>query len=213
MHKALHPRDDVDRQYVSRNEGGRGLTSIEVGVGVSIKRFKYHIDKHEGGLITAIRNDTDNTMDNAMTTRKLKCEEKQLYGRFKPLINNISHEKTVTWIRKENCMRETEFLLIVSQNIAVRINHIKAKIDKTQQNRKYSLWGDRDETINQMISECSKLAQKEDKTTHDWVGKVIHWEMCKKFRIGHTSKWYMHKPVSVQKMTHSFGTLTYRRIT
>ena len=28
MHKALHPRD-VDRLYISRKEGGRGLTSIE----------------------------------------------------------------------------------------------------------------------------------------------------------------------------------------
>ena len=32
MHKALHPRDDVDRQYVSRKEGGRGLASIEGSV-------------------------------------------------------------------------------------------------------------------------------------------------------------------------------------
>ena len=28
MRKALYPRDDVDRLYVSRKEGGRGLTSI-----------------------------------------------------------------------------------------------------------------------------------------------------------------------------------------
>ena len=34
--------------------------------------------KHEGGLITAIRNDTDNTIDNRMTTRKQKWKEKQL---------------------------------------------------------------------------------------------------------------------------------------
>ena len=31
--------------------------------------------------------------------------------------------------------------------------------------------GDRDETINHIISECSKLAQKEYKTRHDWVDK------------------------------------------
>ena len=30
------------------------------------------------------------------------------------------------------------------------------------------LCGDRDETINHIISECSKLAQKEYKTRHDW---------------------------------------------
>ena len=32
MHKALHPRDDVDRLYVSRKKGGRGLASIETAL-------------------------------------------------------------------------------------------------------------------------------------------------------------------------------------
>ena len=50
--------------------------------------------------------------------------------------------------------------------------------------------------INHIISECCKLAQKEFKTRHDWVGKVIHWELCKK-KFDHTNKWYMHNPESV----------------
>ena len=41
MHKALHPRDDVDRLYVSRKEGGRGLASIEDSVNTSIHRKLY----------------------------------------------------------------------------------------------------------------------------------------------------------------------------
>ena len=48
-----------------------------------------------------------------------------------------------------------------------------------------------------MISECSKLAQKEYKTRYDWVGKMIHWEMCKKFEFDPTNKWVMHNPASV----------------
>ena len=73
MHKALHPRDVVDRQSVSRKEGGRGLTSIEDSVDSSIRQFEDYIQKHEGGLITAIRNDTDNTRDSRMTiSRKQK---------------------------------------------------------------------------------------------------------------------------------------------
>ena len=59
MHKALHLRDDVDRLYVSRKEGGRGLASIENSVDASIQRFEDCIEKHEGGLITATRNDTE----------------------------------------------------------------------------------------------------------------------------------------------------------
>ena len=65
-------------------------------------------------------------------------------------------------------------------NSAIRSNHTKARIDKTQQNNKYRLCGDRDETINHIISESSKLAQKEYEARHDRVGKVIHWDMCKK---------------------------------
>ena len=57
--------------------------------------------------------------------------------------------------------------------------------------------GDRDETINHIISECSKLAQRENKARRDWVGKVIHWEMSKKSKFDHTNKWYMHNPAPV----------------
>ena len=130
MHMAFHPRDNIDRLYVSRKEGGRGLASIEDSIDALIQQLKDYIQKHDGGLITAIRNDTDNMMDNRMTiTRKQKCEGKQLYGRFKWLINNISHDKTWTWLRKGNFKRETESLLIAAQNSIIRTNHIKARID------------------------------------------------------------------------------------
>ena len=42
-------------------------------------RLENYIQKHNGGPFIAIRNDTDNTMDNRMTrTRKQKWEGKQL---------------------------------------------------------------------------------------------------------------------------------------
>ena len=142
---------------------------------IIIQRLKDYIQKHDGGLITAIRNDTDNTMDNRMTiTRKQKWDGKQLYGRFKRLINNISHDKTWTWLRKGNFKRETESFLIAAQNNAIRTNHIKARIDKTQQNSKCRLCGDKDETINHMI-----------------------------IKFDHTNKWYMHNPAPVQKKSHT----------
>ena len=45
MHKALHPRNDGDRLYVSRKEGGRGFTSIENCVDASIQRLEDYIEK------------------------------------------------------------------------------------------------------------------------------------------------------------------------
>ena len=115
----------------------------------------------------------------------------------------LSHDKTWTWLRKGNFKRETKSLLIAAENHAIRTNHIKARIDKTQQNSKCRLCGDIDETINHIISECSKLAQKEYKTRHNWVGKVIYWEMCKKFTFDQTNKWYIHNPATVlENNTH-----------
>ena len=96
-------------------------------------------------------------------------------------------------------LMENESLLIAAQNNTIRTNHIKARIDKMQHNSKCRLCGDRDKTLNHIISECSKLAQKEYKTTYDWVDKEIHWEMCKKIKFDHTNKWYMHNPASVLK--------------
>ena len=76
MHKTLHPRDDGGRLYVPRKEGGRGLASIEDSVDASIQLLEGNIEKHERGLITAIRNNTDNTIDDRMpTTRKQKWEK------------------------------------------------------------------------------------------------------------------------------------------
>ena len=101
MHRDLNPRDNVYRLYVSRKEEERRLASTEYSVDASMQPLEDYIQKHDGGLITAIRIDTDNTMDNRMTiTRKQKW--KKLYGRFKRQINNISHDKTWTWLRKEN---------------------------------------------------------------------------------------------------------------
>ena len=96
-----------------------------------------------------------------------------------------------------NLNRQSESLLIAAQNNDVKTNYVKAKIDYSQQNSKYRLCGDWDESIHRIIKECSKLAQKEYETRHDGVQKVVHFELWKKFTFNHTTKWYMHKPESV----------------
>ena len=45
MHKTLHHRDDVDRLFESRKEGGRGLVSIEDSVDTSMQRPEDYIKK------------------------------------------------------------------------------------------------------------------------------------------------------------------------
>ena len=61
---------------------GRGLASIEDSVDASIQRLEDYIEKHERGLITKIRNDADNTINDRIKRTREKIGEKQLYGRL-----------------------------------------------------------------------------------------------------------------------------------
>ena len=70
-HKILHLRDDDDRLYVSRRDGGRGFASIEDSVLSSIQRLEDYMEKRGGRLITATRKNTGDSSINRMTiTRK-----------------------------------------------------------------------------------------------------------------------------------------------
>ena len=45
-----------------------------------------------------------------------------------------------------------------------------------------------------------KMQQISTESVQDWVGKVIHWEFCKKFKFDRTTEWYMHKVEFSQRM-------------
>ena len=81
--------------------------------------------------------------------------------------------------KKETFREKIESLLMAAQ----KQRHKKPIVSsedrwECKQNSKVIYAVDRDQTINPIISECSKLAQKKYKARHDWVSKVIHWEMC-----------------------------------
>ena len=38
------------------------------------------------------------------------------------------------------------------------------------------------------LANAVNFSQRTYKTKHDWAGKVIHWELCKKFTFDHTNK-------------------------
>ena len=123
MFKALHLRDDIDRLYMSRKEGGIRLTSVEDYMNASIRGLTDSIKRTKERLLSAI-NSTDDIRTNGTTiNRKQKLEEKQLYGCFKQQTGKISHRKTWRYLREKNLQKETESLLIVAQNNTIRTNY------------------------------------------------------------------------------------------
>ena len=72
-------------------KGGRGLASIEDSVDVSVQGLEVY-----------------NTSTDRKTTKmeKLKWKGKSLYRYFKRQTDNITHEKTCTWLREGNLKRK-----------------------------------------------------------------------------------------------------------
>ena len=59
--------------------------------------------------------------------------------------------------------------------------------------------GQKGETVWYITSECEKLAQGKYKRRHDNVARIIHWELCEKYRIDTTKNWYEQKPIGVME--------------
>ena len=57
--------------------------------------------------------------------------------------------------------------------------------------------GDCSETVRYIVSGCKKLAQREYRKLHDKVALQVHWEICRKYGIECTDKWYDHQPLAV----------------
>ena len=56
--------------------------------------------------------------------------------------------------------KKTEGLIFAAQEQALRTNWIRKNIDGKEISEKYRMCGERDESVNQLIAECKKLAQK-----------------------------------------------------
>ena len=54
MNGALHPRANVDRLYLKRNEGGRGLTSVEECVKMEEKGLSEYVKASEEPMLKEV---------------------------------------------------------------------------------------------------------------------------------------------------------------
>ena len=208
MYGAFHPKSDVDRLYLKRHGGGRGLISIENCVRGEENSSGLYVMNSAEKLIQGIRTsgtiETEGTISKSEFRRhnaqklKQKWTEKRMYGQFiREMPEKVDKDKTWNWLVRSDLKVETEALLCAAQEQTIRTNYVKHHIDKSIDDPLCRMCGKRGESVQHVISECEKLAQKEYKRHHDNVAKKCHWELCKKNGLEHKEKWYEHKPEGV----------------
>ena len=94
IHGQHHPKADVDRLYVPKKQGGRGLMQLEAAHAVEITKLAEYVDRKEDSLIQVVRTHQHNT-DSAVlqATRCLKTEVQKETRKVKDSIVEKTKEK------------------------------------------------------------------------------------------------------------------------
>ena len=209
---AHHPQEDVDRLYVSREKGGRGLQSIEEvitreenalttyfkeGTKPMISRLATLMTKE--GILKGDIIDKEKDKMHKESIRLDKWTAKVMHGQYRRQIITIADPYSWEWLKQQDLKKETESLIIAAQDQAVRTNYIKHRVDKTTASPLCRLCRSSSETIDHILNGCPKLAQTEYKMRHDKVAAAIHWSLCKRFGFqeSKTCKWYEHRAEKV----------------
>ena len=116
--------------------------------------------------------------------------------------NEILHEGYLNLAEKRKYLKRNGNSFDSSKNNYSIASSIESNVDNTQNKRTSSLHDNWYETVNHMISESCKLAQKLYNTMLDWIGKVLYCELYKRFKFHHTDNWLINKPESVLGMSN-----------
>ena len=213
LHRAHHPQGDVDRLYVSRKLGGRGLHSVEEVVrreenalttfvqrsrDPELVLLKEHFIKDKILLGKEIDKETDKK--NCEELRREKWVGKVMHGQYQRQIAEagVDTEASWSWLTHQDLKKETEGMILAAQDQALRTNYIKCKIDKVPGTSPLCrLCRKHNETVDHILNGCPKLAQNMYKQRHDKVAAVIHWSLCQHYGFKFSKKWYEHRAEKV----------------
>ena len=76
IYGASHPKSDVDRLYIPRKEGGKGLISIEEFDELGIRGLEVYVHGCEGRLMEAAGGDKIDGLEAASVLKRSKKEKR-----------------------------------------------------------------------------------------------------------------------------------------
>ena len=122
-----------------------------------------------------------------------------MHRQYTRAFNGIDWKKSWSWLRSGDLKGYTEALVCSAQEQSLRTNYTKHYIDKVSDTPLCRMCGEKGETISHLVSECSKLAQREYKQRHDNVANYKHWLLAEKYGFERATNWYEQKPEGVME--------------
>ena len=123
---------------------------------------------------------------------KERRHEGMLQGKFVEKTTNITHRFSGKWRSNGLLKKDTEGILFAAQEQSLRTNSIKAK---NQFYPKCRLCWTKEEQLCIQLVVSPSWRKKQYKRRHEkFIG---NWELCKKYGLESSDRWYEHTPAGV----------------
>ena len=134
IYGGLLSKSDVDRLYIPRKDGGRGLIGIEDCLKLAIRGLEVYIHGTEERQLQAAKGDRVDGLEGASVLKKAKkekrlqdWEKKALHCQYFRQTKEVRSEQSWVWLENGDLKRETESLIVAAQNQSIRTNLFKAQ--------------------------------------------------------------------------------------
>ena len=205
MNGAFHIRSNVDRLYMKRKVGGRGLMSVEECVRSEELALREYVRASEEPMLMEVAVNTVegepklNFKNRMADQRKERLLGKNLHGRFFSKVKEVASDKSWQWLRGGYLYKGTEAYICAAQENVLNTRNYCASVMNQEIDNMCRMCGEYAETVGHLVSACSKLAQSEYKRRHDTMGKRVYWEVCGNLGLRRSEKWYEEVPDQVRK--------------
>ncbi|XP_045474919.1 uncharacterized protein LOC123680848 [Harmonia axyridis] len=213
-HGILHPNSAIERLYLPRTEGGRGLSSMESATEKEIKSLKNYflssnLPLHKRVVVWDTKYTALNlaspaepeTDDNQLENMRERWRSKVLHGRFHASINQPEVDKTRshTYLVAGYLYASTEAALHAIQDQVVPTRNYSKYIMKQQvENTKCRICNQVEETVQHLSGGCTPLASTKYLGRHNDMGKVVHQMLGLRWGIfGNFTPHYQYTPAAL----------------
>ena len=204
MFGVFHMKSNVDRLYMKRKEGGRGLISVmECVRGEEIALSEYVVASDEWMLKVVGENVQvgESKLEYKKRVERGRVDrlgKMKLHGKFWEDVKDVADGRSWQWLRGGYLAKSTEAYLFAAQEQALRTRFKRKTIEHEDVDPLCRVCGKQVESVGHLASGCGVLAQKEYKRRHDRMGLRVYWELCRKYGVKCADKWFEEVPEEVR---------------
>ncbi|CAG0896423.1 unnamed protein product [Darwinula stevensoni] len=198
MHHTHHPKAAVERLYLPRCKGGRGLIELESLYKRTTCEVARFIERKQGRLISILRErdagdatrfrnalhldddcDTSDVKTADRGQREARWKENPLHGRHPKIVDKPSIDSDVSynWLKKGLLNAETESNILAIRDQCIRTRTYEKHVLKLDAEDRCRCCHGPPETVHHLLGACPELAPREylysSDVSYNWLKKGL----------------------------------------